>query len=92
MSRHGGFLRGTAMVSTPMPPRSQPQARVLAWGSSGRVMTRSCGRLTVATLLALGLGRTGATVAPRFEAWGGEASHNAGAQRQTREVPTCCVP
>ena len=66
LSRHGGFLRGTAMVSTPMPPRSQPQARVLAWWSDGIGMTRSCGRLTVATLLALLLGRKVATVAQRF--------------------------
>jgi hypothetical protein len=57
MSRHGGLLSWTAMVSTQMPHLSQPQARVLAWWSYGIVMTRSCGRRTVATFLALLLGR-----------------------------------
>jgi hypothetical protein len=65
MSRHGGLLSWTAMVSTHMPHLSQPQARVLALGSYGIAMTRSCGRLTVATFLALLLGQKVATVEQR---------------------------
>src|SRR5215468_6973912 len=92
MSRHGGLLSWTAMVSTQMPHLSQPQARVLAWWSYGIVMTRSCGRLTVATFLALLLGRKVATVEQRLYEWCCEASHKAGAKRQTLEVTTCFVP
>jgi len=92
MSRHGGLLSWTAMVSTQMPHLSQPQARVLAWWSYGIVMTRSCGRLTVATFLALLLGRKVATVEQRLYEWCCEASHKAGAKRQTLEVPSCFVP
>ena len=66
MSRHGGLLSWTAMVSTYMPPLSQPQARVLALWSYGLAMPRSCGRLTVATVLALLVGQKVATVEQRL--------------------------
>jgi len=66
MSRHGGLLSWTAMVSTHMPHLSQPQARVLALWSYGIAMTRPCGRLTVATFLALLLGQKVATLAQRL--------------------------
>ena len=65
MSRHGGLLSWTAIVSTHMPHLSQPQARVLALWSYGIAMTRSCGRLTVATFLALLLGQKVATLEQR---------------------------
>ena len=55
-------------------------------------MTRSCGRLTVATFLALLLGQKVATLAQRFYAWCCEASHTAGTKRQALEVTTCFVP
>jgi hypothetical protein len=54
------------MGSTHMPPLSQPQARVRALGSDGMARTRSCGRLTVATLLALLLGQKVATLEQRL--------------------------
>ena len=92
MSRHGGVFSWTAMVSTQMSHLSQPQVRVLALWSDGMAMTRSCGRLTVATVLALLVGQKVATLAQRFSAWCGEASHNAGTTRQALEVTTCCVP
>ena len=92
MSRHGGLLSWTAMVSTPMPHLSQPQARVLALWSYGIAMTRSCGRLTVATFLALLLGQKVATLEQRLYEWCCEASHKAGAKRQALEVTTCFVP
>jgi hypothetical protein len=75
-----------------MPHLSQPQARVLALWSYGIALTRSCGRLTVATFLALLLGRKVATIAQRFYAWCCEASQQAGTKRQALEVTTCFVP
>jgi hypothetical protein len=92
MSRHGGLLSWTAMVSTYMPHLSQPQARVLALWSYGIAMTRSCGRLTVATFLALLLGQKVATVEQRLYEWCCEASQKTGAKRQALEVTTCFVP
>jgi hypothetical protein len=92
MSRHGGLFSWTAMVSTHMPHLRQPQARVLALWSDGIAMTRSCGRLTVATFLALLLGQKVATLAQRLYEWCCEASHKAGTTRQALEVTTCFVP
>jgi hypothetical protein len=92
MSRHGGLLSWSAMVSTYMPHLSQPQARVLALWSYGIAMTRSCGRLTVATFLALLLGQKVATVEQRLYEWCCEASQKTGAKRQALEVTTCFVP
>jgi hypothetical protein len=92
MSRHGGLLSWPAMVSTSMPHLSQPQARVLALWRDGIAMPRSCGRRTVATLLALRLGQKVATVEQRFEEWCCEASQKTGAKRQALEVTTCFVP
>ena len=92
MSRQGGLLSWTAMVSTQMPHLSQPQARVLALWSEGMAMTRSWGRLTVATFRALLLEQKVATLEQRFYAWCCEASHKAGTKRPALEVRTCFVP
>src|SRR6266700_3644891 len=53
MSRQPGLSEWIDLVSTHMPHLSVPQARVLALWSEGIALTRSCGRLTVATWLAL---------------------------------------
>lgn len=53
MSRQPGLSEWIDVVSTHMPHLSVPQARVLALWSYGIALTRSCGRLTVATFLAL---------------------------------------
>src|SRR5262245_65055389 len=92
MSRQGGLLSWTAMVSTHMPHLSLPQARALALWSYGIALTRSCGRLTVATFLALLLGQKVATVEQRLYEWCCAAPHKAGSKRQTVEVTTCFVP
>jgi hypothetical protein len=92
MTRQQGLFEWTVMVSTHMPHLSVPQARVLARWSDGMALTRCCGRLTVATLLALLRGQKGATVEQRLYEWCGAAPHKAGAQRQTVEVTTCFVP
>ena len=63
-----------------MPHLSVPQARVLALWSYGIALTRSCGRLTVATFLALLLGQKVATVEQRLYEWCCAAPHKAGRQ------------
>jgi len=75
-----------------MPHLSVPQARVLALWSYGIALTRSCGRLTVATFLALLIGQKVATVEQRLYEWCCDTSHTAGAKRQTLDVTTCFVP
>lgn len=92
MSRQPGLFEWTALVSTHMPHLSVPQARVLALWSYGIALTRSCGRLTVATFLGLLLGQKVATVEQRLYEWCCPAAHKAGAKRQTVDVTTCFVP
>jgi hypothetical protein len=65
---------------------------VLALWSYGIALTRSCGRLTVATFLALLMRQKVATVEQRLYEWCCPATHKAGAKRQTVDVPTCFVP
>jgi hypothetical protein len=92
MTRPQGLFEWTTIVSTHMPHLSVPQARVLALWSYGIALTRSCGRLTVATFLALLLGQKVATVEQRLYEWCCAALHKAGANRQTVDVTTCFVP
>ena len=69
MSRQPGLSEWIDLVSTHMPHLSVPQARVLALWSYGIALTRSCGRLTVATFLALLMGQRLATVEQRLYEW-----------------------
>ena len=85
-----------AMVSTNFPCLSRPQAHVLALWSYGIVMTRCCGRTTVAAFLALLLHRKAASLNQQLQEWLLPASAKAGAKRgikrATLEVTTCFVP
>lgn len=92
MSRQHGLFEWIALVSTHMSHLSVPQARVLALWSYGIALTRSCGRLTVATFLALLLRQKVATVEQRLYERCCEAQHKAGGKRCTLEVTTCFVP
>jgi hypothetical protein len=92
LSRQPGLSAWTDLVSTPMPHLSVPQARVLALWSYGMALTRSCGRLTVATFLALLLRHKVDAVEQRLYEWCCAAPHKAGGTRQTLEVTTCFVP
>ena len=92
MSRQPGLSEWIDLVSTHMPHLSVPQARVLALWSYGMALTRSCGRLTVATFLALLMRQKVATVEQRLYEWCCPAAHKAGGTRQTVEVTTCFVP
>ena len=91
MSRQPGLSEWIDLVSTHMPHLSVPQARVVALWSYGIALTRSCGRLTVATFLALLMRQKVATVEQRLE-WCCDTSHKAGAKRQSLDVTTCFVP
>jgi hypothetical protein len=71
---------------------SVPQARALALWSYGIALTRSCGRLTVATFLALLLRQKVAAVEQRLYEWCCVAPHKAGGKRQTLAVTPCFVP
>src|SRR5215217_4765766 len=88
MSRQPGLSEWIELVSTHMPHLSVPQARVLALWSYGIALTRSCGRLTVATFLALLIGQKVATVEQRLYEWCCDTSHTAGAKRQTLDATT----
>jgi len=92
MSRQPGLSEWTDLVSTHMPHLSVPQARVLALWSYGIALTRSCGRLTVATFLALLMRQKVATVEQRLYEWCCPAAHKAGGKRQTVDVTTCFMP
>jgi hypothetical protein len=90
MSCHRGLSSWTAMVSTQMPHLSQPQVWVLALWSDGIAMTRSCGRRTVATFLALLLRQKVATVAQRLYEWCCEASQQAPRVKRWRSPRALC--
>lgn len=92
MTHQQAVSEWTTCVSSNLPHLTKPQATVLAWWSFGIAVTRSCGRLTVATFLALLLSRKVATVEQRLYEWCIEAPRKAGTQRQTLDVTTCFVP
>lgn len=70
---------------------TKPQATVLALWSFGIACTRACGRLTVATFLALLLGQKVANLEQRLYEWCLDASDKAGAKRTDLDVMTCFV-
>lgn len=92
MSRSNGLSEWTATVSSNMPHLSVSQARLLAWWSYGIALTRCCGRLTVATFLALLLDHKVANIEQRLYEWCLDAPAKAGTQRQALDVTTCFVP
>jgi hypothetical protein len=57
MSSHSRILEWTAMLRTPLPALSTPQATVLALWSVGQVLARSSALTAVAAFLAMGLRR-----------------------------------
>jgi hypothetical protein len=92
MARHEELSQWTECVSTNMPHLSKPQATVLALWSFGIACTRSCGRGTVATFLALLLGQKVANLEQRLYEWCLSAPDKAGRKRTDLEVTTCFVP
>jgi hypothetical protein len=92
MARVEGLSQWTACVSTNLPHLTKPQATVLALWSYGIAMTRSCGRGTVATFLALLVGGTVAAVEQRLYEWCIAAPSKAGLHRTELDVTTCFAP
>lgn len=79
-------------VSTNLPHLSKPQARLLAWWSFGIANTRSCGRLNVATFLALLIRLKPSNVKQRLYEWCLDAEDKSGTKRCELDVTTCFVP
>ena len=92
MARHDGLSQWTECVSTNLPHLTKPQATVLALWSFGIACTRSSGRSTVATFLALLLNQKVATLEQRLYEWCLDAKDKAGDKRSDLEVTTCFVP
>src|SRR3954462_14302840 len=92
MSRQERLSQWTTCVSTNLPHLTKPQATVLALWSFGIASTRSCGRLTVATFLALLLNRKAATLEQRLYEWCVDAPHKAGDKRDSLDVTLSFVP
>ena len=79
-------------VSTNMPHFTKPQATFLALWSFGIACTRSCGRSTVATFLALLMRQPLANLEQRLYEWCLSAKDKAGRQRTELDVTLCFVP
>ena len=92
MSRHDPLSEWTTCVSTNLPHLTLPQARLLAWWSFGIAHTRSCGRLTVATFLALLLTMKVSNLEQRLYEWCLDAPAKAGVKRRSLDVTACFVP
>lgn len=92
MSRQGGLSEWTAELSSRMPHLTKPQVVVLAMWSYGIALTRSCGRRTVATFLALLLGQKTGSIEQRLREWCYDAKDKRGKKRQDLNVATCFVP
>jgi hypothetical protein len=75
-----------------MPPLSKPQAVVLALGSLGRVVARSCARTAGSLFLAEGLERKANTVRQPVREFCYEAKAKRGGPRQEVQVESCFAP
>jgi hypothetical protein len=64
-----GFDQWLTTIRHPLSPLSKPQATVLAMGSLGMVLARSCALSAVSHLLATGMRRKEQTVRQQRRAW-----------------------
>jgi hypothetical protein len=80
------------MVSSHMPHLSKPEAMGLALWSYGIALTRTCGRRTVALLLAMLLGQKLGTVEQRLREWCYDAQDKRGEKRRELDVSGCFAP
>ena len=92
MSRHPGLSAWTAFVSTHLPPLSVPPACGLALWSYGMALTRSCGRLTVATFLALLMGQKVAALEHGYTHGVAMPPTRRVGNGRPLDVPTCFIP
>src|SRR6266516_3547320 len=80
------------MVSMHLPHLSRPQARVLAVWSFGMVLAKSCGIISVVTILAPLLKESESTLRQRLREWSYPSKRKKGTHRQTLEVSQCFAP
>src|SRR5215813_13823094 len=73
------FAQWRITILPPLAPLSKPQATVLALGSCGMVLARSCALPAVSSLLAAGMQRSAQTVRQRLRAWDAEVPRQRGA-------------
>ncbi len=96
MSRQDALSTWTLEVATHLSHLSKPQATVLALWSYGIALTRSCGRTTVATFLALLVQCKVGSMEHRLREWcyaaDAKAGTKRGVKRQALDVTTCFVP
>src|SRR5574338_319770 len=92
MTRQDRLSQWSACVSTNMPHLSKPQATVLALWSFGIACTRSSGRTTVATFLALLMQPPLANLEQRLYEWCLDATDKAGEKRTELDGGLCFVP
>jgi hypothetical protein len=84
-----GFDQWLTTIMHHLPQLSKPQATVLAWGSFGMVLARSCALTAVSHLRAKGLKRKAPTVRQQLREWYYDTPRKRGAKRQALHVETC---
>jgi hypothetical protein len=92
MSCHPRVTEWTTIIHAHVPPLSKLQATVLALGSLGMVLARSCALTAVSAFLATWLGRKASAVYQQVRAFCYEATAKRGTARQELVVETCFVP
>jgi hypothetical protein len=75
-----------------LPKLSRPQAKVLAYGSYGMVLARSCGITLVCAALALQVDSSEQSLLHRLGEWCSSAEDKKGKQRRDLDVSTCFGP
>jgi len=84
------FDQGLMTIMPHLPHLSQPQATVLAWGSFGMGLARSCALTAVSSFVAKGMQRKEQTVRQQLRAWECAPPRKRGPKRQALHVETCC--
>jgi hypothetical protein len=92
MSCQSAGYQWTEVVTTHMPHLSKPQAAVLALGSVGMVLARSCALSAVREFVAKGLARKPNTVRPQWREFCYEAQAKWRGPRQAGRVESCFAP
>src|SRR5215510_10848811 len=92
MSCHPRVTEWTMVIQAHLPHLSTPQATVLALGSLGMVLARSCALTAVRAFLATWLKRKEPTGRQQWRAFCDEATAKRGAPRCALAVEPCVVP
>jgi hypothetical protein len=87
-----GFDPWRTTIMPPLSPLSKPPATVLALGSLGMVLARSCALTVGSHLRAQGMQRTEQTVRQHLRAWYSAPPRKRGPKRHALPVEPCCAP